>query len=443
MLLTFNLYFLTLINNIMGKYFEISTLGCKLNFAESSEITRQMQELGYEKITQGKMPDYIFINTCTVTELANKKSRQAINKLRNKYPNAKIIVAGCYSELKPKEVANIKGVNLILGVNNKYDLVKHIPNISNNTQIIRPTDKVFKPSYSFGDRTRSFFKVQDGCDYFCSYCAIPFARGRSRNNNVEKTIEKAKEVINKGAKELILTGVNIGDYGKSTGETFLELLTELDKLSGLERIRISSIEPNLLNNDVIELVSKSKIIVPHFHIPLQCGTDKLLKLMRRRYSTTLYRQRINKIKTLMPEACIAADVIIGVPGETEQEFEKTCEFLKSLDISYLHIFTYSERDNTPAVRMDGQVPMQERRKRSKIVKQISDNKQLEFYKQHLKTVRPVLFEAYIKNDVMFGFTDNYIKVEVPADKNLINKVVDVELLELSKNKHHLIGRICI
>ncbi len=425
----------------MSKYFEITTLGCKLNFAESSEITRQMLELGYLKLTENNTPDFIFVNTCTVTELANKKSRQAITKLKNKYPNAKIVVAGCYSELKSDEVVDIEGVSLVLGVNNKYDLVKHIPNLNGSAQIIPSTDKSFKPSYSFGDRTRSFFKVQDGCDYYCSYCAIPFARGRSRNNNIKQTIEKANEVAKKGAKELILTGVNIGDFGRSTGENFFDLLKELEQVEGIKRIRISSIEPNLLKPQIIEFVSKSDIAVPHFHIPLQCGTDNLLKRMRRRYTTNLYRQRIDLIKTLMPHACIAADVIIGVPGETEEEFAETCKFLNSLPISYLHIFTYSERDNTPAIRMDKQVPVNIRRQRSKIIKDIALKKQLEFYNEHLNTTREVLFEAYIKKGVMFGFTDNYIKVEVPADTNLVNKIAKVKLVSISKNKHHVIGEV--
>lgn len=424
----------------MCKYFEIATLGCKLNFAESSEITRQMQDLGYKKIKQGEQPEFIFVNTCTVTELANKKSKQTIRKLKKKYPNAKIIAAGCYSELKPNEVVDIEGISLVLGVNNKYDLGKYIPKLSTNATIIKSTNNEFKPSYSFGDRTRSFFKVQDGCNYFCSFCTIPFARGRSRNNSIDETIKKAQEVIDKGAKELILTGVNIGDYGKSTNETFFELLKKMEKLNGIKRLRISSIEPNLLTNDIIEFVAKSKIIVPHFHIPLQCGTDNLLQLMKRRYSTKLYQQRMDKIKTLMPHACIAADVIVGVPGETEQEFEQTCNFINSLDISYLHIFTYSERKNTPAVKMDMQVPIHIRKERSKVMRDIANKKQQHFYNQHINTIRDVLVEAYTKNNVMYGFTDNYIKIEIPENKNLINNIVKVKLIKTNK-KNVVVGEV--
>lgn len=417
----------------MSKYFEIATLGCKLNFAESSEISRQMEDLGYKKLTAGKQPDFIFVNTCTVTELANKKSKQSIRKLINKYPNAKVIAAGCYTELKPDEVLDIEGISLVLGLNNKYDLGKYVPSLNGRPQIVKSTDKTFKASYSFGDRTRSFFKVQDGCNYFCSFCAIPFARGRSRSNTIEQTIEKAKEVLQKGAKELILTGVNIGDFGKSSGESFLDLLKEMEKLEGLKRLRISSIEPNLLTNEIIELAAKSKIIAPHFHIPLQCGTDHLLQLMKRRYSTNLYKQRVEKIKQLMPHACIAADVIVGVPGETEEEFLKTCQFIEQLDVSYLHIFTYSERENTPAVKMSQQVPIYARRERSKKMHEIGSKKQNDFYKKHLNTVREVLIEAYTKNNLMYGFTDNYIKVEIPSNKELKNTIAKVKLLSVSKN----------
>lgn len=417
----------------MNKYFEIATLGCKLNFAESSEISRQMEDLGYKKLTTGEQPDFIFVNTCTVTELANKKSKQTIRKLIHKYPKAKVIAAGCYSELKPNEVVDIEGISLVLGLNNKYDLGKYIPNLNGKPQIIKSTNKEFKTSYSFGDRTRSFFKVQDGCNYFCSFCAIPFARGRSRSNTIEQTLEKAKEVLQKGAKELILTGVNIGDFGKSTGESFFELLKEMEKLEGLKRLRISSIEPNLLTNEIIELAAKSNIIAPHFHIPLQCGTDYLLQLMKRRYTTNLYTQRIAKIKELMPHACIAADVIVGVPGETEEEFLKTCQFIENLDISYLHIFTYSERENTPAVKMNKQVPIYQRRERSKKMHKIGSKKQNNFHKQHLNTVRDVLFEAHTKNGIMYGFTDNYIKIEISSNKELKNTIAKAKLLSINPN----------
>ncbi len=423
-----------------------ATLGCKLNFSETSSIANQFNNAGYVRVDANKKADVYVINTCTVTEIANKKSRQAIKKLNKINPKAKIVVVGCYSQLKPNEVANIDGVNLILGSENKFKIIDELNTLQLNTNpkiIVNDNthEESFTPSYSYGDRTRSFLKVQDGCDYFCSYCTIPNARGRSRNNTIKATVAKAGEVVSKGIKEIILTGVNIGDFGKATNEDFFGLVKALDEITGLERLRISSIEPNLLNDSIIEFVSNSKIIVPHFHIPLQCGTDNLLRLMRRRYTINLYKKRVEKIKTLMPEACIAADIIVGVPGETEDEFDKSCNFIKKIDVSYLHVFTYSERENTMAVKMPNQVPMQIRKERSKIMHQIAHEKQKAFHKKHLKTIRKVLFEAHQNKGVMFGFTDNYIKVEVPFNKQLINKIKNVYLESLT-DKGTVIGSVC-
>lgn len=418
----------------MDKTFAITTLGCKLNFSESSEIARQLNESGYSKINDEKDAGLIIINTCTVTELANKKSKQAIKKMVKNNPDAKVIAVGCYSELKPTEVSKIEGVDLVLGSNNKFEITKLLSKLENDEEISvigNVEDNSFKPSYSYGDRTRTFLKIQDGCDYFCSYCAIPFARGRSRNNNIKSTIKIAEQIVAKGVKEIILTGVNIGDFGKSTDETLLDLLKGLVKVEGLERLRISSIEPNLLNDEIIKFAAKSKVILPHFHIPLQCGTDNLLRLMRRRYTTRLFKSRVEKIKSLMPEACIAADVIVGVPGETEEEFKNTCDFISSIDVSYLHVFTYSERENTLAVKMEKQVPISVRKERSKKMHALANKKQKIFHKQQLNTQHEVLFEHDYDEKYMYGFTDNYIRVKVPLNDELINSIVPTKLLSLA------------
>lgn len=420
----------------MDKTFAITTLGCKLNFSESSEIARQLNDNGYTKIESEKNAGLIIINTCTVTELANKKSKQAIKKMVKNNPLAKVIAVGCYSELKPSEVSQIQGVDLVLGANNKFEITNLLTKLENNQNIDisqSVQDKSFKPSYSFGDRTRSFLKIQDGCDYFCSYCAIPFARGSSRNNNIESTIKIARDIVEKGVKEIILTGVNIGDYGKSTNESLLALLKALVKIKGLKRLRISSIEPNLLNDEIIEFAAQSDVIVPHFHIPLQCGTDNLLRLMRRRYTTRLFKSRVEKIKSLMPEACIAADVIVGVPGESNEEFKNACDFISSIDVSYLHVFTYSERENTMAIKMENQVPINIRKERSKVMHDLAKNKQEIFHKEHLNTERLVLFEHDYDNEFMYGFTDNYIRVKAPLNKELINNISSVQLLSIAPN----------
>jgi threonylcarbamoyladenosine tRNA methylthiotransferase MtaB len=423
---------------ITVKKVAFTTLGCKLNFSESSAIAHEFEENGYEKVSDDEAADVFVINTCTVTELANKKSKQAIRKIINRNPKAIIVAVGCYSQLKPEEVASIEGVNLILGSENKFQILNELRKLDGSTdkKIViddKNQQKNFTPTYSYGDRTRSFLKIQDGCDYYCSYCAIPNARGRSRSNTIEATLAKAAEVVSKGVKEIILTGVNIGDFGKSNGESFLNLIQQLEKLPDLERLRISSIEPNLLNDDILNMVSKSQIVLPHFHIPLQCGTDNLLRKMRRRYTTSLYRKRIEFIKHLMPHACIAADIIVGVPGETEEDFEASIQFIESIDISYLHVFTYSERENTLAVKMEDQVPLVIRKDRSKRMHNLALRKQILFQSQYLGTTRPVLFESAETKNISGGFTDNYIRVELEYDPNLSNTTKQVKLAEIKPN----------
>ena len=408
------------------------TLGCKLNFAETSTIANSFIENGFEKVKFNEEADVYVINTCTVTNIANKKCRQAINKAIKKSPNAKVIVTGCYAQIKPEEISKMPGVDLVLGNNEKFNISNYLNN--SDSPIINTNVKdisCFYHSFSLSERTRSFLKVQDGCDYFCSYCTIPLARGKSRNAPIKEIIKEAENLAKNNIKEIILTGVNIGDFGKSTNETFIDLIKALDKVEGIKRIRISSIEPNLLTNEIINFVVQSNKIVPHFHIPLQCGTNNLLKLMHRRYTTELYSEKINTIKSIMPQACIAADLIIGVPGETENEFKKTYQFVDNLDLSYLHIFTYSERDNTLALTFDNKVPVNIRKERSKILHQLSEKKRLNFYSQHLNTYKNVLFESKNDNGKMYGFTENYIKVETDFNKQLINQIVKVKLNKIN------------
>lgn len=430
-----------MINNIaQKKTVAFITLGCKLNFAETSGIASMFGEKGYTRVPGNQNADVFVINTCTVTETANKKSRQAINKIIKHNPNAKVVVVGCYSQLSHNEVSKIEGVDLILGTHNKFNVINElekldkiqIPKTIIDTEVLH---KGFVPTYSFGDRTRCFLKVQDGCNYFCSYCTIPYARGNSRNNSIAETVSTARSIVQKGVHEIILTGVNIGDFGRSTNESFFDLLKQISAIDGLERLRISSIEPNLLTNQIIEYVAKSKNILPHFHIPLQCGTDNLLQLMRRRYTTSFFADKVNFIKSLMPHACIAADLIIGVPGETNDEFNKTLNFIDSIDVSYLHVFTYSERANTPAAIMPNKVPINIRKQRSEILHKKSIIKQHIFYNQHIGTTRKVLFESRKANNLIQGFTDNYINVQVPYDKNYINKIIDVELIDIADNNN--------
>lgn len=411
------------------------TLGCKLNFSETSTISRDLEEEGYAKVDFETGADIYVINTCSVTDQADKKCRNIVRKALKYNPQAFIIVIGCYAQLKPKEISNIKGVDLVLGAQEKFNIKNFLHNTLKNEDTVLLNEpikniKTFFPGFSLGDRTRSFFKIQDGCNYFCSFCTIPLARGKSRSSNIENTIIKAKEIGRSEVKEVVLTGVNIGDFGHGTNENFYQLIKQLDKLNTISRYRISSIEPDLLKDEIIAFVNSSKKFAPHFHIPLQSGSDKLLKKMRRRYDTVLYAKRIKLIKELMPEACIGVDVIVGFPGESEEEFNKTVDFLKSLPISYLHVFTYSERANTTAPRMEQIIPMEIRRKRSKQLRILSLKLKLKFYNDNVGYIGNVLFETH-EGDFLIGFTENYIKVKVPFKKGILNTIQKVKIEKIS------------
>lgn len=411
------------------------TLGCKLNFSETSTISRDLEEEGYAKVDFETGADIYVINTCSVTDQADKKCRNIVRKALKYNPQAFIIVIGCYAQLKPKEISNIKGVDLVLGAQEKFNIKNFLHNTLKNEDTVLLNEpikniKTFFPGFSLGDRTRSFFKIQDGCNYFCSFCTIPLARGKSRSSNIENTIIKAKEIGRSEVKEVVLTGVNIGDFGHGTNENFYQLIKQLDKLNTISRYRISSIEPDLLKDEIIAFVNSSKKFAPHFHIPLQSGSDKLLKKMRRRYDTVLYAKRIKLIKELMPEACIGVDVIVGFPGESEEEFNKTVDFLKSLPISYLHVFTYSERANTTAPRMEQIIPMEIRRKRSKQLRILSLKLKLKFYHDNVGYIGNVLFETH-EGDFLIGFTENYIKVKVPFKKGILNTIQKVKIEKIS------------
>ena len=413
------------------------TLGCKLNFSETSTIARDLENEGFARVEFESGADIYVINTCSVTDQADKKCRNVVRRALKYNSSAFIVVIGCYAQLKPKEISSIKGVDLVLGAQEKFNLKSFLHDIEKRkeTQIENKHIKhvnEFYPGYSKGDRVRSFFKVQDGCNYFCSFCIIPLARGKSRSANIEETMVKAREIASSEVKEVVLTGVNIGDFGYGTKERLIDLLIELDKLEQINRFRISSIEPDLLSNEIIEFVYKSKRFVPHFHIPLQSGSDILLKSMRRRYNTELYKSRIEKIKDLMPKACIGVDVIVGYPGETEEEFNKTVHFLKSLPISYLHVFTYSERANTTAPRMGEIVPMEERRKRSKQLRILSLKLKQQFYQNNLGKTEKVLLENQ-EDGYHYGFTENYVKVKLTAQKVKKNEIVSVKLNEINND----------
>lgn len=411
------------------------TLGCKLNFAETSAIGKVLSENGVRKARGGEVADVCVVNTCSVTELADKKCRQTIRKIAKKNPGAFIVVTGCYAQLKPEAVADIPDVDLVLGAEQKLDIMKYIGNMEKTAagEGVIVTSKMkdirtFQPSCSQGDRTRYFLKVQDGCDYHCSYCTIPFARGRSRNGHIADLVKQAEEVAAQGGKEIVLTGVNIGDFGKTTGETFFDLVKALDKVEGIERYRISSIEPNLLTDEIIDYIAtESKRFVPHFHIPLQSGCDEVLQLMRRRYDTALFAHKVERIKKAMPHCFIGVDVIVGVRGETDEYFEKAYEFIKGLDISQLHVFTYSERPGTMALKIDHVVDPKVKHQRSQRILELSDEKLKAFYAAHQGQTRPVLFEQPSKDKPMHGFTDNYIRIEAPYRKELINVVTEVKL----------------
>ncbi|MCE2787898.1 MAG: tRNA (N(6)-L-threonylcarbamoyladenosine(37)-C(2))-methylthiotransferase MtaB [Bacteroidota bacterium] len=416
----------------MQKSVAFYTLGCKLNFSETSTIGRQLTGAGFKKVNFEEGADVYVINTCSVTDHADKKCKKIVREALRHNPSAFVTVIGCYAQLKPQEIARIEGVDLVLGAAEKFNIDQYLSNTTKKNVAEIKEGKIkevldYHASYSIGDRTRTFLKVQDGCDYFCSFCTIPLARGRSRSDSISNVVKQAEEVVASGIKEIVLTGVNTGDFGAQTGETFFDLLKALNEVNGLQRLRISSIEPNLLTDEVIEWTAQSKQIVPHFHIPLQSGSDEVLKAMRRKYDTALYTSRIQKIKTLMPHACIGVDVIVGFPGETHEHFLETYQYLNGLDISYLHVFTYSERANTTSIKMPGKVKQTDRFERNKMLGILSDKKRRFFYEQHVGKARPVLWEAENDNDTMFGFTDNYIKVKTTYDPMLVNEITETSL----------------
>ncbi len=408
------------------------TFGCKLNFAETSTVASMLAEKGIHRVNPGETPDIVIVNTCSVTELADKKCRQTIRAFARKWSNAAIVVTGCYAQLKPQEVASLPGVEIVAGIDRKLKLAAYVDEwLASRTPMmeITPAKEIreFNPSCSRGDRTRWFLKVQDGCDYYCSYCTIPMARGRSRSASVHAVVDKARQAADSGAKEIVITGVNIGDFGKGSSENFFDLIKALEQVNGIERYRISSIEPNLLTDEIIEWVSKSRNFMPHFHIPLQCGDDEVLKLMRRHYDTTLFRHRVETINRLIPDAFIGVDLIVGARGETPERFESSREFVESLDISRLHVFPYSERPGTKALEITPVVENSVRHDRVKTMLAISDDKLSRFTSRFIGTVRPVLLEHSQKDGFMHGFTDNYIKVKVPAVPKLANRIVEVRL----------------
>lgn len=433
--------FYTELNSNQPKTAAFHTLGCKLNFAETSTIARQLTDAGYEKVSFEDKANVYVINTCSVTENADRECKLHVKRAMKANPDGLVVIVGCYAQLKPEEISAIEGVDLVLGAKEKFNILSYLDDLqkSENQGLIHSCEisetDFFIGSYSIGDRTRAFLKVQDGCDYKCTYCTIPLARGISRSDTIENVVKNAKEIAERDIKEIVLTGVNIGDYGKGEfgnkkhEHTFLDLISELDQVEGIERIRISSIEPNLLKDESIELVSKSISFVPHFHIPLQSGSDDLLKKMKRRYLTSLYQNRVSKIREVMPDASIGVDVIVGFPGETEEKFMETYQFLNELPISYLHVFTYSERENTEAAEMEGVVPIPERKKRNKMLRILSEKKKMAFYQTQLGKTLPVLWEHENKNGLMFGFTENYVRVQKPFDENSINQI---EVLKLNK-----------
>ena len=419
------------------------TLGCKLNFAETSAIGKQLSDEGFVKARAGEQADVCIINTCSVTDTADHKCRQAINRLNRQHPNAIMVVTGCYAQLKPDEIASIEGVDLVLGANEKFSILDYLNKLDTtiNTEVHRSeiaTIKEFKPSCSRDDRTRFFLKVQDGCDYFCTYCTIPFARGRSRNATIADTVEMAKQAIVEGAKEIVLSGVNTGDFGKSTGENFFDLVKALDALPNEVRFRISSIEPNLLTDELIEFVSKSNHFMPHFHIPLQSGSNEVLRLMKRRYTTELFAEKVSTIKKFIPDAFIGVDVIVGVRGETDELFEQAIQFIESLDISQLHVFSYSERAGTKMLEIEHKVTTTERKRRSDVLHILSDKKTKLFYEGQMGKSIQVLWESRHNGDFMVGFSNNYVKAERTFDKSLVNNIQTVVLGNWNEGKTALV-----
>ncbi len=416
------------------------TLGCKLNYSETSSISRMFEDRGYEKVDFSNEPDIFIINTCSVTENADKKCRKIVKEAKKISPESFVTIIGCYAQLKPKEISEIPGVNAVLGAAEKFQLFDYLDDFTKDgvyaSEIKEAT--TYNASYSIADRTRTFLKVQDGCNYGCAFCTIPLARGKSRSDTIANIVNQAMELGKTGVKEIVLTGVNIGDFGIQDGkrkEKFIDLIKALDKVPGINRFRISSIEPNLLSNEIIEFVASSEKFVPHFHIPLQSGSDNILQGMNRRYLSDLYKQRVEKIKKVMPHCCIGVDVITGFPGEDENDFLQTYNFLNELDVSYLHVFTYSERPNTKAISMDNPVLLKDRNDRSKMLRSLSEKKRRFFYEQHLNRNFTVLFEDDVENGMMHGFTENYIRVTAKYDPLLINETKEVCLKSIDANGH--------
>lgn len=418
------------------------TLGCKLNFSETSTISRLFENAGFAKVDFEETPDVLVINTCSVTENADKKCKQLVRRALKINPETYIAIIGCYAQLKPDEIANIPGVSLVLGANEKFNIVEHLEQktrLADEEKAVVSFENIkqttsFVPAYSIGDRTRSFLKIQDGCDYFCTFCTIPLARGKSRNASIQETVSEAEKIAQTEVKEIVLTGVNIGDFGQGSDENFYKLVKELDKVQGVERYRISSIEPNLLSNEIIDYtLNDSERFVPHFHIPLQSGSNRVLKTMRRKYLRELYAERVEHIKSLRPDCSIGVDVIVGFPGETDEEFLETVDFLKDLDVSYLHVFTYSERANTTAIKLGDPVPNATRALRSKQLHILSEKKKRAFYESQLGTNRTVLFEGEDNEGYLYGFTENYVKVKVPHQENLANTMRRVHLKEIDRD----------
>lgn len=415
------------------------TLGCKLNFSETSTISRLFEDAGFAKVDMEAAPDILVINTCSVTENADKKCKQLVRKALKTNPDTFVAIIGCYAQLKPEEIAAIPGVSLVLGANEKFNIVEHLEKRDTldttkvaHTNIKHTND--FIPSHSMGDRTRSFLKVQDGCDYFCTFCTIPLARGKSRNSSVAKTVIEAEKIAKTDVKEVVLTGVNIGDFGQGGEENFEQLVHALDKVKGIDRYRISSIEPNLLSDSIIDYtLGESERFAPHFHIPLQSGNDRLLKAMRRKYERSLYAERVHRIKSLRPDCCIGVDVIVGFPGETDEEFTDSMNFLKELPVSYLHVFTYSERANTTAVKLGDPVPAAVRKTRSQQLHILSEKLKRAFYEENVGTTRSVLFESEEENDWMVGFSENYVKVKVKMNAELLNTIQTVKLERVDRD----------
>ena len=414
------------------------TLGCKLNYSETSSISRDFENKGYKKVSFKQNADLYVINTCSVTQNADKEFKYLVNKAKKQNPKSKIIAIGCYAQLKPNEISKIEGVDLVLGADKKFDILNYI-NVNDTHSCEINSVSTFESAFSLGDRTRSFLKVQDGCDYKCTYCTIPLARGKSRSGEIIEIVDNTKKLVDNGVKEIVLTGVNIGDYGLSSKDqvrqsTFLDLIKNIEMVSGLKRVRISSIEPNLLSDEIIHFVSESKKFMPHFHIPLQSGSNKILKLMKRRYLKNLYAKRVEKIKTLIPDCCIGADVIVGFPSEDEKDFLETYTFLEKLDVSYLHVFPFSERDNTEAKVLNDKNSTQTKNERSYLLRKLSEIKKNKFYKKNIFSNRKVLFESENKNGFVHGFTDNYVRVKTLWSSKLIDKVININLYGIDDDK---------